>query len=551
MNMSQKFRLVFAVVPVALILGTTAQADTNVGGTITADTHWTEGSGPYVATQSIIVVNGATLTIDPGVEVRFDPNKALAIVSGQLIARGTEAKPICFTSNGGSGKRWGYISFGDESIDASFDGSGNYVSGSILEHTIVEYAGDTDIRGAIHAENASPYVTRSTIRNNDKGGIYALKAHNVRIEGNYIYGNSIDDDGGGIWLQASVDPVISGNDIRENTATADGGALWLRTSPGLSLLDNTIIGNVAGRWGGGLLLTSNDNSLISGNTISENIAQSSGGGIRSEFSQNIEFSVNTISQNIANGSGGGMSVSGSNIAFSGNSIVGNYAGGDGAGIYLYGYHMTFSGDVISDNQGEGIYLFDNQGVGDIVVSVNTDTPTHIYGNEDYQIYNQANFQSSYDPNGPGNIDARNVFWGTYNEYEIMSGIFDFFDDAGRGIVFYDPWAILELLPGDTNNDGVVSADDYGSVQLNFGDIGVAGIPGDANGDGVVSADDYGSVQLNFGAMAGLGGALVPEPATLLLLCIGGLAILRRRRFDGVHHGRKESTNYTDLRRLHR
>ncbi len=141
------------------------------------------------------------------------------------------------------------------------------------------------------------------------------------------------------------------------------------------------------------------------------------------------------------------------------------------------------------------------------------------------------------------------------------------------------------LIGDANYDGVVSADDYGSVQLNFGSVGgVAGVLlGDANRDGVVSADDYGSVQLNFGNMGGMSAAdifvtdftgmntlylpslaigmlptdnvdaidveiwfgenafweqlldqveegdPVPEPATLSLLVIGGLALLRRRR----------------------
>ncbi len=84
-------------------------------------------------------------------------------------------------------------------------------------------------------------------------------------------------------------------------------------------------------------------------------------------------------------------------------------------------------------------------------------------------------------------------------------------------------------PGDANNDDVVSADDYGSVQLNFGDTGAVNIPGDANLDGVVSADDYGSVQLNFGAVYGAGGAAVPEPATMLLLGAGSLALLKRKR----------------------
>ena len=89
--------------------------------------------------------------------------------------------------------------------------------------------------------------------------------------------------------------------------------------------------------------------------------------------------------------------------------------------------------------------------------------------------------------------------------------------------------LLAILMGDANRDDFVSADDYGSVQLNFGDTGAPGLPGDANGDGAVSADDYGSVQLNFGAIAGMGGETpVPEPATLALLGIGGLAMLRQR-----------------------
>ena len=80
------------------------------------------------------------------------------------------------------------------------------------------------------------------------------------------------------------------------------------------------------------------------------------------------------------------------------------------------------------------------------------------------------------------------------------------------------------LLGDANLDGLVSADDFASVQSHFGDSGVAGggLLGDANHDGLVSADDFASVQSNFGAS-------LPEPATLGLLLMGALPLLRRRR----------------------
>ena len=84
------------------------------------------------------------------------------------------------------------------------------------------------------------------------------------------------------------------------------------------------------------------------------------------------------------------------------------------------------------------------------------------------------------------------------------------------------------LLGDANLDGLISADDYASVQSNYGNTGSAGggLLGDANHDGLVGADDYASIQANFGNTSG--GGAVPEPATMGLLAIGLMPVLRRR-----------------------
>ena len=106
------------------------------------------------------------------------------------------------------------------------------------------------------------------------------------------------------------------------------------------------------------------------------------------------------------------------------------------------------------------------------------------------------------------------------------------DNHMASIPDYIDWIrgmLPEFLLGDANRDGVVSAADYSAVQTYFGNVGGEGLFGDANGDGVVSASDYSCIQANFGNTAPASSEDgVPEPATFLVLVIGGLGLLRRR-----------------------
>ncbi len=85
-----------------------------------------------------------------------------------------------------------------------------------------------------------------------------------------------------------------------------------------------------------------------------------------------------------------------------------------------------------------------------------------------------------------------------------------------------------VIPGDANNDGLVSAGDYACIQSNLGATGPADgtLYGDANADGTVSVGDYASVQTNFDTGAP---QVTPEPATMSLLALGGMLLIKRRR----------------------
>ncbi len=84
--------------------------------------------------------------------------------------------------------------------------------------------------------------------------------------------------------------------------------------------------------------------------------------------------------------------------------------------------------------------------------------------------------------------------------------------------------------GDFDLDHDVDVNDLLVWQGGFGiPSGATGADGDADGDGDVDVNDLLAWQGNFGAGGGSQPAPLPEPATMGLLAVGGVALLRRRR----------------------
>jgi PKD repeat protein len=137
----------------AVCFPATAGADTNVTGSISANTVWNLTGSPYIVTGDVTVETGAVLTVNAGVAVKFNSGFALN-VSGTLNASGTATNPVIFTSNQGSpaSEDWKGIRF-------------TYNSSGTLANCVIEYA-ESGIY--FHGDGARE-ITGCKIRHNKYG----------------------------------------------------------------------------------------------------------------------------------------------------------------------------------------------------------------------------------------------------------------------------------------------------------------------------------------------------------------------------------------------
>ncbi|MCF7836201.1 right-handed parallel beta-helix repeat-containing protein [Candidatus Gracilibacteria bacterium] len=259
---------------------------------IFADTVWTEAMSPIVIKANSRndyirrVANGAQLTIEAGVEVRFEPGMSLQISSQclrgygseacyrdregnlkvpKLIARGTSIKPIIFTSN--------------QKIPQPGDWGSVILDARDNEVEWVEFR-----YGGMRSKRAFVEVNNSFFENNliESGGeAIALFASSQKIAGNVIQKN------GGVGIFCEHQCEIDNNFIVENP----GSAIELST-----LLETKITNNFIYKNGGNGI--SNENILTVAVTAEGNYFLENSGGIYSHRSHELgRFNRNNFLKN--------------------------------------------------------------------------------------------------------------------------------------------------------------------------------------------------------------------------------------------------------------
>ena len=387
-------------------------AQTNVSGPILSDVTWAIAGSPYIVTGDVYVNSGIVLTIEAGVEVKFDDDKFLQ-VNGTLIAMGTGDNQIIFTNNQSN---WGYIFFSDSSTDASYDYNGDYIDGSILEYCIIENAGNLSIsnNGALRINKAQPFINYCTIQNNSASGIYAWNlTANLKIE-NSVFQNNTGLSGAGIYAYGETD---AGS--KNLTSTTDRSLINVTIS-------NSVFYNNSSTNNGGAINVGAGLHIISNSIVYKNSASGSGGGI---YAADGFFTIynNEICRNTAADSGGGI-YSKTNIELINNSIVGNIAA-DAAAIGYQGQGQNFKGNTVTENEA----TYSNPSSTLFIENYPSLNNNNIFNNTaSFELYNNNS-------SGSADLNAVNNWWGTDNASQIQEKIYDQTDDGTKGIVDYEPY----------------------------------------------------------------------------------------------------------------
>jgi uncharacterized repeat protein (TIGR01451 family) len=218
------------------------------------------------------VPNGRTLTIAPGTQIDFGASYGIGIASsGSLIAEGTQAQPVIFTSKraeaGAANQYWMGI----------WAKQGSTLR---LDRCDISYADNTNFGlGGLEINTDDAVVRNCAIHHNKQTGLYIYARDGATIHPTLSNVDVADNGRYGVYLQASSGSVTSvtwdGGRISDNgwsgVTAYTSNSVINPTLSNLTIAGNGGAGDYAGRYDGIYFDAHNVNPILENLTITGNV----------------------------------------------------------------------------------------------------------------------------------------------------------------------------------------------------------------------------------------------------------------------------------------
>jgi hypothetical protein len=196
-------------------------------GPVVGNGFWNDPDIVYVMSGDVTVPAGQTLTVGPGQVVKAACCFFVDLfVEGTLIADGTAAQPIIFTSD--RDDTAGGDTNNNADADAGFAGLWERIefkptsTGNVMDNVDVRFGGDEGL-GAVLVNDSELVLTNSVLRNSSSSGLRIVSSNPTLTNNTFR-----DNVGAAVSMDLASNPTISGVTLANNSTNGvllDGGTI--------------------------------------------------------------------------------------------------------------------------------------------------------------------------------------------------------------------------------------------------------------------------------------------------------------------------------------
>ncbi len=387
----------------------------------------------------------------------------------------------------------------------SFGGDATYTNTRVEQNTANQGGGLLHFGNTTLTMNQGTSISNnqaiiSDLNNSDHGVAGAMWVQNqvqFNATDTTIDNNTSGRHGGAMLIGAATIATFTNSSISGNSTDLEGGAIWSLQNSGINIINSQLNGNSGSNTGGAIYMENSDRGIVIENSTLDDNSGGFGGGI---FLANVNATIrnSTLSNNEATTHYGGALVNQDgdrvrNLLIENSTITGNTAATEGGGLRLGDNdNNIIRSSTITDNTAEtggGIFALNTLTLGNSIVAGNTGTSA------------DANLSLA----NPGLFASEG---------------YNLFDDA--------PGFAPQVGDQFNANADLLPLADYGGPTFTH----ALGANSDAIDTGFTSlltdqrgffrpaglADDIGAYEFE----------AIPEPASLMILGLGGATLLRRR-----------------------